>query len=769
MKLVGRIAIGALIALRCSTALGAPGPQGFPAVLMPPAGAPNVLIVMTDDVGYAASSTFGGAIPTPTLDALAADGLRYNNFHTTALCSPTRAALLTGRNHHAVGFGSVADLAQGEPGYTSIIPKSAATFGQILSAAGYDTAWFGKNHNVPTWQAGPLGPFDQWASGLGFRYFYGFNAGLTNQFAPTLVENNTMIEPQHQPGYILDRDLADHAVSWLSVQRAQSAGRRPFLLYYAPGTAHAPIQAPPEWITRFKGKFDQGWDVLRQEIFARQKRMGIIPADAKLNPLPANVKPWASLSADEKRVSSRYMEAYAAMLAYCDNQIGRIIDALKASGQLDNTLVIFIEGDNGASPEGGAIGTYDYASELGAGGSPGAELAHALAHVDDIGGPRSFSVGPVGWAVAMDTPFPYYKLVASHLGGTTNGMVVSWPAKIKARGLRSQFTDITDVVPTLLEAIGIPAPSTFNGTAQLPFDGTSFAYSFEHPTAVERHTTQYFEIFGNTAIYQDGWMASEPVLQSGRAAGMAPDTQAPWELYDLRHDFAQATDIAAAHPGKLAELRATFQGEAARNHVLPLVTSNLAALLPQSRPEVTAAAGHYVFIPSPFRYPEGTFPAIANRSWSIAADLDVLSPGDSGVLVTQGGRFSGWGLVMLKGVPTFLYRASDDDKALVSLAAPTALTIGHHDLALDFTVDGPGLGRGGGYVMRIDGAAVTSLHVDSTVPFKFAPEDAAIGHDTGTPLVDDYQPPFPYQGALHSVAITLGPVQLRPAPAKPGG
>ena len=769
MRLLGRIAVGALLALRCSTALGTPGPQGFPATPTPPAGAPNVLIIMTDDVGYAASSTFGGAIPTPTLDALAANGLRYNNFHTTALCSPTRAALLTGRNHHAVGFGSVADLAQGEPGYTSIIPRSAATFGQILSTAGYDTAWFGKNHNVPTWQAGPLGPFDQWASGLGFRYFYGFNAGLTNQFAPMLVENDTTVEPPHQPGYILDRDLADHAVAWLRMQQTQSAGRRPFLLYYAPGTAHAPIQAPPAWIARFKGKFDRGWDVLRDETFARQKRMGIIPADAKLTPLPANVKPWASLSADEKRVSARYMEVYAAMLAYCDSQIGRIIDTLKATGQFDNTLVMFIEGDNGASPEGGAIGTYDYASELGAGGSPGAELAHALAHIDDIGGPRSFAVGPMGWAVAMDTPFPYYKLVASHLGGTTNGMVVSWPSRIKARGVRSQFTDVIDVLPTLLEATGVPAPATLKGATQQPFDGTSFAYSFEHPEAAERHTTQYFEIFGNAAIYQDGWLASEPVLQTGRAAGMAPDAQASWELYDLHQDFSQTTDIAAAHPDKLAQLRATFQIEAVRNHVLPLVTSNLAALLPQSRPEMTAAPGRYVFVPSAFRYPEGTFPAIANRSWSIEANLDVLSAGDSGVLATQGGRFSGWALVVLKGVPTFLYRASDDDNALVSLAAPAPLSVGHHDLALEFAVDGPGLARGGGYVMRIDGTPVARLHVASTVPFKFAPEDAAVGHDTGTPLIDDYQPPFPFQGKLHSVAITLGPVQLPPALAMPGG
>jgi arylsulfatase len=501
MKQLGKLLIGAALVLRCSAGVASAGGI-YPPAASPPAGAPNVLIIMTDDVGYAASSTFGGAIPTPTFDRLAADGLRYNNFHTTALCSPTRAALLTGRNHHAVGFGSVADLAQGEPGYNSIMPKSAGTIGQALSAAGYDTAWFGKNHNVPTWQSGPLGPFDQWASGLGFRYFYGFNGGLTNQFFPALIENNNTIEPPKRPGYILDRDLADHAIAWLRMQQTESGGR-PFLLYYAPGTAHAPVQAPADWIARFKGKFNAGWDVYRQETFARQKRMGIIPANARLTPLPPNVKPWANLSTDEKRVAARYMEVYAAMLAHCDDQIGRIIDELQHTGQLDNTLVIYIQGDNGASPEGGAIGSFDYAGQLGGGAGAGQELAHALAHLDEIGGPRSFEVGPAGWAVAMDTPFPYYKLIASHLGGTTNGMVISWPSRIKSRGIRSQFTDVTDIMPTVLDAAGISPPVMLNGVAQQPFDGTSVAYSFDHPEAPERHTIQYFEIFGNAALYKD--------------------------------------------------------------------------------------------------------------------------------------------------------------------------------------------------------------------------------------------------------------------------
>jgi arylsulfatase A-like enzyme len=734
------------------------GPTSYPVVQAPPAGTPNVLIVMTDDVGFAASSTFGGAIPTPTFDALAADGLRYNNFHTTAICSATRAALLTGRNHHAVGFGNVADIARNEPGYNSILPKGAGTIGQILSAAGFDTAMFGKNHNVPTWQAGPLGPFDQWGSGLGFKYFYGFNAGLTNQFFPALVENNTAVEPPRQDGYVLDRDLADHAISWLRMQRAGGGGR-PFLLYYAPGTAHAPIQAPADWIARFKGKFDGGWDVLHQQIFERQKRLGIIPADARLAPMPANVKRWDALTPDEKRVASRYMEAYAAMLAYCDSQIGRVIGELKASGQLDNTLVIYIQGDNGSSAEGGQIGTYDYQSKVSGRGTSAEKLQYALAHLDDIGGPRSYEVGPVGWALAMDTPFPYYKAVASHLGGMTNGMVVSWPARIKARGLRSQFADATDILPTVLDATGVKPPETLRGYAQSAFDGTSFTQTFTDARAPSRHATQYFEIMGNAAIYHDGWLASAQVSEEGEPGGVTALLDKPWQLFDLTRDFSQTQDVSAHYPDKLKELQALFQTEGTRNHVLPFFTKTLQALLPGVRPEIVAP-GSYTYYPSDFRYPEGAFPSINNRSWSIEADLDVPASGGNGVLVTQGGRASGWGLVVLKGVPTFLYRATDRDADLFRLAAPQPVGAGHHHVTVGFTVDAPGFAKGGLYTLSVDGREVARGHADSTVPFKFAPEDAVVGHDTGTTLSDDYQTPFAYDGTLRSLTITLSPQQL---------
>lgn len=735
---------------------GAQGTKpGFPTPPSPPPRAPNVLVIMTDDVGYASSTAFGGAVPTPTFDRLAADGLRYRNFHTTALCSPTRAALLTGRNHHAVGFGLVADLAHGGDGYNSIIPKDAGTVAQILSGAGYATAMIGKHHNTPTWQNGPLGPFDQWPSGLGFQYFYGFNAGHTNQFAPALVENDNAIEPPKQADYILDRDLADHAIDWLRVQRAQGGGK-PFFLYYAPGTAHTPLHAPADWLVRFRGKFDAGWDVYREQAFARQKALGIVPKDATLAAPPPGVKPWASLTPDEQRLAARQMEAYAAALAYCDSQIGRVLEDLRANGQIDNTLILFIQGDNGAE----GSGAFNY-NAIGSGTTSKAdEFTRSLAHIDDIGGPASYPGVPFGWALALDTPFPYYKTVASRLGGITNGMVVSWPAGIKARGVRGQFTAVNDVMPTILEATRVSAPATLNGVAQLPLDGTSFAYSFVQPKAEDRHRLQYFEMMGHAALYKDGWLAASRIRPDGR-----PDIGAPWELYDLRSDFSQTVDLAASQPAKLAELQATFQSEAQRNHVLPLSSDTLAALMPQSRPEPLAEPGHHVLHASPFGYTEGTFPSINNRSWTITADLDVPTGGGQGVVLTQGGRFSGWGLVLLKGVPTFLYRPDNWDETLFRLAAPAALPPGRHKVQVAFKSDGNGIGSGGGYTLRIDGATAATGMMARTVGFKFSPEEASIGFDSGTPITEDYAVPFIYDGRIYSVDFDLGPPILsRPGP-----
>lgn len=738
-----KLLASAMLGLTTATAaLGEQPLPGFPPPATAPKGAPNVLIVMTDDVGYASSSTFGGAIPTPTFDGLARDGVRFANFHTTALCSPTRAAMLTGRNHHAVGFGTVADLARGGDGYNSVIPQGAGTIAQILAAAGYDTAMLGKHHNTPTWQSGPLGPFDQWPSGLGFQYFYGFNAGHTDQFSPSLIENNSFVEPPAQPGYILDRDLADRAIGWLQTQRTEHPGK-PFLMYYAPGTAHTPLQAPADWLARFRGKFDAGWDVYRAQTFERQKRLGLLAPGAKLPPLPPQVPAWASLKPDEQRLYARHMEAYAAALAYCDEQIGRIIADLRASGQLDNTLVIFIQGDNGAE----GSGLFNYAAVGNGATSPADEFRNALAAIDEIGGPKSYPGVQLGWAVAMNTPFPYNKTIASRLGGITNGMVVSWPARLPKGQIRSQFTDATDILPTVLEAAGIPAPGALQGVPQLPFDGISFAYAFADAKAPARRRQKYFEVFGHAGFYQDGWFAASRVKD-----GYRPDIDAPWELYDLTKDPSQTTDVAAVHPERLAAMRAAFLAEAERNHVLPIAPNSRFS---RGRPEPFGHAGRYVFRPTEFRYPEGSFPQINGRSWSLKAKVNLATNGEQGVIVTQGGRFSGWGLVFLKGVPTFLYRPDNWVQTLFRLAAPAALPPGDHVVGVDFTIDGPGINRGGRYVMTIDGRQVAEGRTATSVGFRFSPEDATIGRDTGTPLTDDYTVPGRFTGRIDSVAFDL--------------
>lgn len=748
-----------LLALHGGLAAGqSTPPAGFPTQPTAPAGAPNVIVIMTDDIGFGAGTTFGGAIPTPTMDGLAANGLRYDNFHVNALCSPSRAALLTGRNAHAVGFGGVTDFGHGDAGYNTVIPRSAATIGQILKANGYDTAWFGKNHTIPTWQNGPLGPFDQWASGLGFDYFYGFLGGLSDQFHPPLVENNSTVEPPDRPDYVLDRDLADHAIQWIRAQKAAGGGR-PFLTHYAPGTAHGPLQAPADWIARFRGKFDSGWDDLRQETFARQKRLGVIPANATIAPPPPGIPAWNSLSADQKRLYARYMEVYAAQLAFCDHEIGRIVDTLREAGQLDNTIIVYIQGDNGASPEGGITGAIDYAINLNAAPRKAdEELPDALRRIDDIGGPTTYPIAPIGWTVAMNTPFPYFKTVASRLGGITDGMVISWPAGIKARGEQGQFTHLVDVLPTILDAARLTAPDTIGGVSQQPFDGVSFAYSFDRPDAPSRHRSQYFETLGNAAFYQDGWLAASPVKFGGpRGVPAALDPQ--WELYDLNHDSSQTIDLAARYPEKLKELRAAFDAEAARNHVLPMVSDTSHVLLAQSRPEALARPGRYVLVPSAMRYTESTFPNIKNRSWSVEADLDIPAGGGNGVLITEGGRFSGWGLAMLGSVPTFLYRTGDGNAALTRLAGQK-LAQGTHRVKIDFTVDGAGLGRGGIVRLSADGKPAGEVRLEKTIAFKFSPEGGSVGHDTGTPLIDDYRVPGTYNGALRSVTVELGPVSI---------
>ena len=539
----------------------------FPKPVEAPAGAPNVLLILGDDIGFGAASTFGGAIPTPNLDRLAARGLVYNRFHTTAMCSPTRAAMLTGRNHHAVGNGIVANLSTGFPGYNNILPKSAATIAEVLKQNGYNTAMFGKHHNAPEAHVSAAGPFDMWPTGLGFEHFFGFMAAETNQFTPALYNDTTPI-PTLKEG-VLDKALADETIRWVHSQQA-AAPDKPFFAYIATGSAHAPLQAPAEWIARFKGKFDQGYDALQKRTVERQKKMGLIPANTTASPRPAGIPAWKDLSPNRKKIVARFMEVYAGMLAYQDDQIGRVLDELDRMGEADNTLVMWITGDNGAAAEGGPTGQTN----------PMANFANALvedeasllANLDKVGGPDAVANYGYGWVWATNAPFPYAKQLASHLGGTRNGMVVSWPARIKERGIRSQFGHVTDIVPTLLEATGIPAPSVVNGTPQQPMDGISLAYTFNAPAVPERHTTQYFEMMGNRAIYQEGWMASTTPVNAPwnptRTAKLPSDYK--WELYDLRNDPAQTNNLAGKLPRKLAELQDLFDKEAKRNNVYPL-------------------------------------------------------------------------------------------------------------------------------------------------------------------------------------------------------
>ena len=516
----------------------------FPKAVTAPKDAPNILLILTDDTGFGASSTFGGPIPTPAFDRIAQSGLRFNNFHTTALCSPTRAALLTGRNHHSVGFGNITEFATGYPGYDSILPKNAATIGNILVGNGYNTSWFGKHHLIPDWLQSPDGPFDQWAAGLGFEYFYGFLGGDTDNWHPALFENaKPVLPPLHDPNYILIRDMADRAINWIHMQHA-IAPDKPFFMYFAPGNGHAPHHATKEWIAKFKGGFDEGWDRQREITLENQKKMGVVPADTVLTPRPKDVPAWDTLSADERKVYARMMEVYAAAVTQSDHEIGRVLDSLEQSGQLDNTLVIYIEGDNGSSGEGTLQGL---TNELG-GNLEAESLAFKLSMMDQLGSDRTYNHYPVGWAHAMDTPFQWTKQVASHFGGTRNGMAISWLKGIKARGeIRSQFQHVIDIVPTILEAVGIQAPATINSTAQKPLEGVSMAYTFADAKAPTRHTTQYFEITGNRGMYHDGWIASTtPLRPPWVVTGLEPDPDAfPWELYNVATDFSQARNVAS--------------------------------------------------------------------------------------------------------------------------------------------------------------------------------------------------------------------------------
>ena len=722
----------------------------FRAPVVAPAGAPNVLLVLTDDVGFGAASTFGGPIPTPNLDRLAAAGLSYNRFHTTAMCSPTRAALLTGRNHHAVGNGIVANLSTGFPGYDNLLPKSAATIAEVLRQNGYNTAMFGKHHNAPEAHVSAAGPFDLWPTGLGFEYFFGFVAAETNQFTPALYRGTTPV-PTLAAG-VLDKALADDAIDWLHQQQAAAPGK-PFFMYYATGTAHAPLQAPADWIAKFRGRFDAGYDRVRAETVARQKALGIIPADADNTPRPAQIPGWDALSPEQRRINARFMEVYAAMLAYQDAQFGRLIDEIGRMGLRDDTLVIFIEGDNGAAAEGGMHGSMNPMSNFA--NATREDEAALLANLDRIGGPDTVPNYGYGWAWATNAPFRLVKQYASHLGGTRNGMVVSWPARIEARGLRTQFGHVTDIVPTILEAAGIAAPRSVNGVDQQPIDGVSLVYSFDAADAPERHRTQYFEMMGNRAIYRDGWMASTtpPSLPWQRGAALPlPDTY-PWELYDLRRDFSQARDLAAAEPRKLAEMQALFLEEARRNQVLPLdnrlsMERFLAAASQQRKADRYTYWGAGVSVPAVSAAP------ILNRSFTIRAEIEAGADA-AGVVLALGSKFGGWSFFVEDGRPVALMAASQLDGDQSRVAADESVPAGKSVLEYQFVSDG-GVNAGGEMRIRVDGREIGRGRIARTISKLPEMTDTLdIGFDADTPVTAAYRDGGRFNGTLSRVDVSI--------------
>ena len=745
----------------------------WPPNIVPPKGAPNILLIMTDDQGYGISGTFGGVIPTPTMDRIAKMGLRYTQFHSTALCSPSRAAIITGRNHHSVGFGVIAEQATGYPGYDSIIGVDNATIGEILKENGYATSWFGKNHNTPDYQYSTAGPFGQWPTGMGFEYFYGFMGGETDQWTPFLFRNTTQIFPwRDQPGYNMITGMADDAIQYLK-QLNTAAPDKPFFLYYVPGGTHAPHQPTPEWIDKFKGKFDMGWNELREQIFANQKRLGVIPANTTLTPWPdgqpeyggAKLAKWDTLSADEKKLFVRQAEVFAAYVAYTDHEIGRVIQAVDDMGKLDNTLVIYISGDNGTSAEGTTLGTpFDIAALQGI----DVPVADQLKFYDVWGSPQTTPHMAVAWSWAFDTPFKWTKQVASHFGGTRQGMVIAWPNRIKdAGGIRTQFHHLIDIVPTILDVTGIPAPQMVNGIAQKPIEGVSMAYTFDkaNANAPSTHTTQYFEMLGNRAIYHDGWMASTTPPRPPWLLGGAklPDVVNgyKWELYNVADDYSQANDLAATMPDKLREMQELFVVEAAKYQVFPLDNGHLERVL-APKPSYTAGRTEFTYAGELTGTPNGDAPNILAKSYTITADVEVPSGGGEGMIVTDGGRFGGYGLYLLKGKPVFTYNFLAVEKFRWEGQEP--LTPGKHTLEFDFKYDGPGMAKGGTGVLRVDGKDVANHSIAHTTPVLLTMDETFdIGSDTRTPVDDaDYQVPFPFTGTISKVDFKLGPPQMLP-------
>lgn len=753
--------------------------------VVPPASAPNILLIMTDDAGFGVPSTFGGVIPSPTMDRVAKEGLRYNRVCSTALSSPTRAALITGRNHHSSGFGVIAEQSTGFPGYNSVIGKDKATIGRILLDNGYATSWFGKDHNTPAFEASQVGPFDQWPIGMGFQYFYGFVGGDTNQWEPNLFRNTTQIYPYlgKPPGsWNLITAMADDAIDWMT-RMHQTDPAKPLFVYYVPGATHAPHHPTKEWVDKIHAMhlFDDGYEKLRERIFENQKRLGVIPPDTKLAPWPKDIlKPWDELDAESKKLFIRQVEVFAAYSAYDDYEIGRVVQAFEDLGRLDNTLIIYINGDNGTSAEGGPLGTPNEVAFFN--GVP-VPVAEQMKWYDVWGTDQTYNHMSAGWSWAFDTPFDWFKQNASRLGGVNQNMAVSWPARIKDKGaLREQFVHVIDVVPTLLEASGISAPESVDGIKQAPIEGTSFAYTFDaaNAKAPSRHTTQYFEMMGQWAMYRDGWLMSTKVNRAPwEAFGPAntdPLNNQTFQLYNLNTDFNQSQDIAAGNPDKVREMKELFVAEAKKYQVFPLDAS-VAARIVAPRPNITAGRTEFVYTRPMTGLPQGDSPFLLDASYTITADITVPEGRAEGMILTSGGRFAGYGFYLLKGRPVFLWNLIDLER--VKWEGPDALAPGRHTLTFDFKYDGlgvatlafnnfSGVGRSGTGTLAVDGKVVKTITMPKTLPMILQwDESFDIGSDTLTGVNDaDYKPPFPLTAKLDKLTIKVNRPQLTPADVK---
>jgi arylsulfatase len=719
-----------------------------------PQGAPNVVIVLIDDIGFGHSSAFGGPINMPTLERLAHGGLKYNRFHTTALCSPTRVALLTGHNHHANNAGAIMELATAFPGNTGIRPRNITTLAEILRMNGYSTAAFGKYHETPPWEVSVSGPVERWPTGSGFDKFYGFIGGETNQWAPAIYDGVTRVEHRQTDDYHFTVDMTDQAINWVSAQQALTPDK-PFYMYFATGATHAPHHAPKEWIAKYKGQFSGGWDKLREETFARQKKLGVIPADTKLTARPKEIPAWDPMSADQKRLFERQMETFAGFAEHTDHEVGRLVKQLEDIGELDNTIFYYIVGDNGSSAEGGPEGTYNEMMALN--GIVG-KADQMMEHIDAWGDPTTFPHFAIGWAWAGNTPFQWTKQVASHFGGTRNGMVMHWPKGIKARGeIRSQFSHVIDVAPTVLEAAKLPQPKTVNGVTQRPMDGVSMLYSADDAAAKDRHTTQYFEMFGNRGIYHDGWVActrhSIPWLVGVQLPSLKDDV---WELYKVDEDFSQANDLASSNPAKLKELQEVFAKEAIRNNVFPIDDRRAERFNPAiaGRPDLLDGRKTLTVYPGMTGMLENAFINVKGVHHTVTAEVELADDKTSGVILAQAGYFGGWVLYMKDGKPHHEYNFFALERTNVAGAAP--LAPGKHTISYEFIPDAAKPGTGGKSILSVDGKKVAEGHVPRTQPFMFSGDEGAdVGIDAETNVSPDYKPgpPSAFTGKIIKVTV----------------